>query len=233
MTPDLPAQPPTIEEAIEQARQQRRSVQWLGAFFVTALLLLGGAIAYVILSYQPKTACQTDPGGIECQQLKIDSDLLRPPESACVITILAGFGCPALGLSPAEGSRLLARLDAGKPALTSDQGRTDASEPNAAGGDAGSGAPPVDGGGGGDLDGGNGDPGAPPQDPGPDPPTTPPDDGGEGPGPGPDPGGDPPPQPEEPTLGDQLGETIDSATSPVTEPACSNLPRTCDALGLP
>ena len=235
MTPDIPVQLPSLEEALEETRRERRSVRWFGAFFVLAFFVLACAIGYVITSYQPKTACQTDPSGRECQAIKIDSDLARSASSACVVTVIAGYGCPALGLGAAEADQLLRRLGEGKAARTPEQRRGDSDAPDAdapsgSGGGGGSATAPSGGGGGGGVDGGSGDPQPAPQDPGADPDPAPPP-GGDG--PGTDPGGDPtPPSPTPegpPTLGDQVGDTVDSLTTP----ACSRLPQACGAVGLP
>lgn len=80
--------------------------------FLAVVIVLSGVAVYTLLEYQPKTACQRDSGGRECQQLKVESDRQRSKNSACVITRRAGLGCPALGQTgPIE--KLLAELLAG------------------------------------------------------------------------------------------------------------------------
>lgn len=87
----------TIEQVLASAQRERKLNRRVGAFFALSIALLLGAVVYVLTSYQVETACQKDSGGKECQQLKVDSDRERTPQSACVITRRAGLGCPALG----------------------------------------------------------------------------------------------------------------------------------------
>lgn len=76
-----------------------RLVKWsprITLVLSATVVVLAGIAVYILIQYQPKTACQTDPAGRECQSLKVESDKYRTPRSACVITRLAGLGCPAL-----------------------------------------------------------------------------------------------------------------------------------------
>ena len=205
----------TVSEALAFRRRFRRWVAAVSALFVLAFALLG-AVAWVVLTDDQLTPCQQDSSSFECQQTKLDSDLVRPLYSACVIPAMTGLGCPALGISPAEGKAFVRRLASGKqPPVNGD---TDG--PEAPGGSAATPEPNGDGGSG-DSSGGSGVPGLDPT-----PTPTGPDsggtDGGGGENPsGPGPSGGGPDAPAQGTLGQALGQTIDETTGlicAVTDP---------------
>lgn len=59
------------------------------------VLILCGVSVYILTHYEAETACSSDPASKECQQIKVISDKARTVHSACVITRIAGLGCPA------------------------------------------------------------------------------------------------------------------------------------------
>ena len=59
------------------------------------VLILCGVSVYILTHYEAETACSSDPSSRECQQIKVESDKGRSVHSACVITRIAGLGCPA------------------------------------------------------------------------------------------------------------------------------------------
>lgn len=73
----------------------------------TVLLTSMGVLVAVFLYWQntqtaervtvlERSPCQENPEGAKCQKIKVDSDRERSVKSACVITVKAGLGCPAL-----------------------------------------------------------------------------------------------------------------------------------------
>ena len=84
-----------VLKAIRDVERARRDFRRFVIGFAISMFVLLGAVAYVVLEYQRKTACETDPAGRECQQIKVVSDGYRSVHSACVITRRAGLGCPA------------------------------------------------------------------------------------------------------------------------------------------
>lgn len=154
-----------------------------------AVLLIGVA-AYILTQYQPKTACQRDPQGRECQQLRADGAQAQTKRVACIPFRQVGYVCPAPKLVD-RGS--------GKPALPAKTGGSDGGTQSSS---PGTGAVS----GGGDEPSGGGDPGGAgggDGDPLPDPPPSP----GPGPAPGPSPEPEPEPTPADP--GSVLGSGLD------------------------
>lgn len=199
----------TLPEAIAKDRRERKRTRILSAALVVGFLGLGFAF-WLILTDEELTPCQTNAAGIECQQTKFESDLVRPIYSACVIPALTGLGCPALGIKPKDGEEFLRRLADGKRPIPDDRS-PNAPDPSVSNG--GELAPSPAGGGGGS--GGDSDAGGL----GADPPAAPtePDPGGNG------SGGQPDPEPATPqgTVGEALGNQVDQATGlicAVTDP---------------
>ena len=194
MVDDIPLA--SIEDVLSDARRERRRNRIAQVGLAASVLLLMGAIVYVLTSYQVKTACETDPQGKECQRIKVESDKARSIRSACVITRLAGLGCPALDKRrEREQNGSNNKSTGGDDDATTDPGNGPAPGPSAPDG-------PTPGGGG-DGGGGSPDPPTGPDPPqAPDPPTATPTP----PAPSAPPGADSPPT---------LGETIDGLTQPV------------------
>lgn len=193
----------------------RRAEDWLmknSPRILTGLLaivvVLIGVAVYILIQYQPKTACQTNPQGRECQQIKVESDKARTPRSACVITRLAGLGCPALEDRRAKAKDNEKRQPEGDTNAPSTQG-TSSNEGSTVQPQS-SGPPSGSGGGGGSAGGGvvepPVDPPAPePQEPSP--PASPPS-----------PSPEPPAQSPSPSVGqtvDGVIGTVDDATGGV------------------
>ena len=84
-----------VLKAIRDVERARRDFRRFVIGFALSMGILIATVTYDVLDYQPKTACQTDPAGRECQLLKVESDSYRTVHSACVITRIAGLGCPA------------------------------------------------------------------------------------------------------------------------------------------
>ncbi len=78
---------------------EERLVKWsprITLILSATVVVLAGVALFILVHYQPETACSNAPASKECQQIKVASDKARTPRSACVITRLAGLGCPAL-----------------------------------------------------------------------------------------------------------------------------------------
>lgn len=188
----------------------------ISATAVAVTALVRGETTRNIVERSP---CVIDPASAGCQTAKRESDRAQNLRDACIqprnymtpaaFRALTRCPQPARGASRGRPDEDDA-VDLATPGM---DGRSDAPSP---GGDPGAVDP--------------GDAGQAPAPPGDDD-GPPPDDGGGDPDPGPGGGGTPPP--DEPTLGDQVGDVVDSATAPVTDPACTRLPRTCELLGLP
>lgn len=197
---------PTLQAVLVSAQRERKLNRRVNIAFGLSLALLFGAVIYVILSYQPKTACQSDAKGRECQQIRADGAKAQSLRVACIPFRQVGYACPA---------------------------PKDERTPRPTGGDDGPTQRPAGGPGpdqpdsGADPGGGGG--GDPPGSPAP-PPADPPGTGGGG---GSDPddpgagggGGTPvePTPPAPPTLGD----TIDGATGIVCDTIGVRLPGVC------
>lgn len=192
-------QEPTIQSVIESARLERRKTRWINVGFGLSILILLGAIVYVITNYQPETACQVDPTSRECQKLKIESDKDRTPRSACVITRRAGLGCPVL-------QRRRERLQKEERA-SDDPSKQNAGTQSRGGGGEGD---PVGDGGNGSSDG-TGPSSPAPTTPDPQPPS-PPDPPYPTP---PNPPQPPQPTPDNPSLGSGIDSTLDGVNEVV------------------
>ena len=80
-------------------RLEEKLVKWsptITLALCSVVAVLAAVALYILFNYQAETACSTAPASKECQQIKVASDKARTPRSACVITRLAGLGCPAL-----------------------------------------------------------------------------------------------------------------------------------------
>ena len=185
-----------VIRAIRDVERARKDFRRFVVGFALSILILLGAVVYVVFEYQRKTACERNPAGRECQALKVASDKTRSVRSACVILHKAGYRCPVGDVARRINEREESRDD---PAPRSPTGPRPAprSVPD---------QPAGPGAGGGSGGGGNDQPQPPsPPDPSPpDPPTpTPPD----------------PPEPSPPE-DSSIGQTAGDAVDQVTELGC-------------
>lgn len=78
-------------------RLDDKLIKWtprITAILSFIVVLLAGTAVYILMEYQPKTACERNPVGKACQAIKIESDKARSVRSACVILKKAGYPCP-------------------------------------------------------------------------------------------------------------------------------------------
>ena len=92
---------PSLQAVIGSAQREHKLNRRVNMAFGLSLLLLLGAVIYVIASYQPKTACQSDPRGRECQQIRADGAKAQSLRVACIPFRQVGYACPA-----PEGERI-------------------------------------------------------------------------------------------------------------------------------
>lgn len=181
-----------VLKAIRDVEKARRDFRWFVIGFAVSILVLLGAVVYVVFEYQRKTACERDPASRECQQIKVESDKARSVRSACVILHKAGYRCPVGDVARRINEREESRDD---PAPRSPTGPRPAPGPVPA---------QPDGAGGGSSGSGGGSPQPePPSPPDPSPPDPTP------PAP-PDP--PQPPAPEDPSIGQTAGGVVDQVT---------------------
>lgn len=191
-----------ILRAIRDVEKARRDFRRFVVGFAISILLLLGAVIYVVAAYQPKTACERDPDSRECQRLTVARDQARNVRSACVILHKAGYKCPVGDVRKRIEHRK-DKADNNKEKSSNEPASRSSSSTGTAGGSEPSspGSPgSVDGG----TSGGNG-PSGPPSPPAPPSPPSPPT-------PSPNPPSPPSPPAPSPNQQGPVGNAVDQVT---------------------